>query len=67
VHDTADYENTAPCDKEVPGGTCEAQLQQMDIQWKPLIMMSWGLALFDNSNRLITLSGGYKNLRYLTL
>jgi len=25
-----------------------------------------GLALFDNNNRLITLSGGYKNLHYLT-
>jgi hypothetical protein len=25
-----------------------------------------GLALFDNNNRLITLSGGYKNLYYLT-
>jgi hypothetical protein len=24
-----------------------------------------GLALFDNNNRLITLSGGYKNLHYL--
>ena len=36
------------------------------IQWKPLIMITLGLALFDNSNRLITLSGGYKNLHYLT-
>jgi hypothetical protein len=25
-----------------------------------------GPALFDNDNRLITLSGGYKDLRYLT-
>jgi hypothetical protein len=25
-----------------------------------------GAALFDKNNRLITLSGGYKNLRYLT-
>jgi hypothetical protein len=25
-----------------------------------------GPALFDNNDRLITLSGGYKNLRYLT-
>ena len=35
-------------------------------QWKPLIMIIVGLALFDNNNRLITLSGGYKNLHYLT-
>ena len=36
------------------------------IQWKPLIMITLGLVLFDNNNRLITLSGGYKNLHYLT-
>ena len=36
------------------------------IQWKPLIMITLGPALFDNNNRLITLSGGYKNLHYLT-
>jgi hypothetical protein len=35
-------------------------------QWKPLIMINLGLALFDNNNRPITLSGGYKNLHYLT-
>jgi hypothetical protein len=35
-------------------------------QWKPLIMITLGLALFDNNNRLITLSEGYKNLRYVT-
>jgi hypothetical protein len=29
-------------------------------------MIIWGLALFDNNNWLITLSGGYKNLHYLT-
>jgi hypothetical protein len=29
-------------------------------------MISLGPALFDNNNRLITLSGGYKNLHYLT-
>ena len=29
-------------------------------------MISLGPALFDYSNRLITLSGGYKNLHYLT-
>jgi hypothetical protein len=28
-------------------------------------MIALGLALFDNNNRLITLSGGYKNLHYL--
>jgi hypothetical protein len=38
----------------------------MVIQWKPLIMITLGPALFDNNNRLITLSGGYKNLHYLT-
>ena len=29
-------------------------------------MITLGPALFDNNNRLITLRGGYKNLRYLT-
>ena len=29
-------------------------------------MITLGLALYDNNNRLITLSGGYKHLRYLT-
>jgi hypothetical protein len=29
-------------------------------------MIALGPALFDNNNRLITLSGGYKNLHYLT-
>jgi hypothetical protein len=37
-----------------------------DIQWKPLIMITLGSTLFDNNNRLITLSGGYKRLHYLT-
>jgi hypothetical protein len=36
------------------------------VQWKPFIMITLGLALFHNNNRLITLSGGYKNLHYLT-
>jgi hypothetical protein len=36
------------------------------VQWKPLIMITLGPALFNNNNRLIILSGGYKNLRYLT-
>jgi hypothetical protein len=36
------------------------------IEWKPLIMITLGLALFDNNNRLIILSRGYKNLHYLT-
>jgi hypothetical protein len=36
------------------------------IQWKPLIMITLGPALFDNNNLLITLSGGYKNLHYLS-
>ena len=35
-------------------------------QWKPLIMITLGPALFGNNNRLITLSGGYNNLHYLT-
>ena len=38
----------------------------VEIQWKPLIMITLGPALFDKNNRLITLSGGYKNLHYLT-
>ena len=29
-------------------------------------MITLGPALFDDNNRLITLSGGYKNLHYLT-
>ena len=29
-------------------------------------MITLGPALFDNNNRLITLSGGYNNLHYLT-
>jgi hypothetical protein len=36
------------------------------IQSAPLIMITLGPALFDNNNRLITLSGGYKHLHYLT-
>ena len=36
------------------------------IQWKPLIMITLGPALFDNNNRLITLSGGHNNVNYLT-
>jgi hypothetical protein len=36
------------------------------VQWKPLIMITLGLVLFDNNNRLITLSTGYKNVHYLT-
>jgi hypothetical protein len=40
--------------------------QSMVIQWKPLIMIILGPALFDNNNRLITLSGRSKNLHYLT-
>jgi len=30
-------------------------------------MITLGPAFLDNYNRLITLSGGYKNLHYLTL
>jgi hypothetical protein len=29
-------------------------------------MITLALALFDNNNRLLTLSGGYKHLHYLT-
>jgi hypothetical protein len=36
------------------------------IQWKPLSMITLEFALFDKNNWLITLSGGYKNLHYLT-
>jgi hypothetical protein len=55
---------------------CESVCVYLDIyiyihththtQWKPLIMIILGPVLFDNNNRLITLSGGYKNLHYLT-
>ena len=44
----------------------EAISNSEEVQWKPLIMITLGPALFDNNNRLITLSGGYKNLHYLT-
>ena len=30
----------------------------LEIQWKPLIMITVGPAPFDNNNRLITLNGG---------
>jgi hypothetical protein len=36
------------------------------IQWKLLIMIKLGPAIFDTNNRLIALSGGYKNVHYLT-
>jgi hypothetical protein len=39
---------------------------EIQVKQKPLIMITLGPALFDNNNRLITLSGGYKNLHYLT-
>ena len=45
---------------------CRLSGIQLVIQWKPLIMITLGPALFDNNNRLITLSGGFKNLHYLT-
>jgi hypothetical protein len=38
---------------------------QYVVQWKLLIMITLGLALFVNNKRLITLSRGYKNLLYL--
>jgi len=38
----------------------------VQLQWKPLIVITLGPALFYNYNRLITLSGGYKNLHHLT-
>jgi hypothetical protein len=41
-------------------------LPQRRVQWKPLIMITLGPALFDNNNWLITLSGGYEKLHYLT-
>ena len=40
--------------------------QEIHIQWKPLIMITLGPALFVNNNRLIKLSGEYKHLHYLT-
>ena len=42
------------------------QVMQNYIQWKSLIMITLGPALFDNNNRLITLSEGYNNLHCLT-
>ena len=44
----------------------ENRIPKRVLQWKQLIMITLGPALFDNNNWLITLSGGYKNLRYLT-
>jgi hypothetical protein len=44
----------------------KAQQNYAHIQWKPLIMITLGPALCDNSNRLITLSRGYKDLHNLT-
>jgi hypothetical protein len=41
-------------------------LSRFDIELKLLIMITLGLALFDNNNWLITLKGGYKNLHSLT-
>jgi hypothetical protein len=59
--------------KLFPGNTCwgktvlrGSHFPRVITQWKPLITITLGLALFDNNNRLITLSGGYKNLHYLT-
>ena len=31
--------------------------ERIEVQWKPLIMITLGPVLFDNNNRLITLSG----------
>jgi hypothetical protein len=42
------------------------EIMSLYIQWKPLIMITLGPALFDNNNLLITLRRGYKNLHYLT-
>ena len=42
-------------------------MEGLQVQWKQLIMITLGPTLFDNNNRLITLSGGYKNLYYLTV
>jgi hypothetical protein len=39
---------------------------ELQIQWKPLIMITLGPTLFDSNNQLITLSGGFKKLHYLT-
>jgi hypothetical protein len=43
-----------------------ANASKNQLQWKPLIMITLRPALFDKNKRLITLSGGYKNLHYLT-
>ena len=36
---------------------CVCVCVYIHIQWKPFIMITLGPALFDNNNRLITLSG----------
>jgi len=41
------------------------KIHSLQIQWKPLNVITLGPALFDNNNRLITLSGVYKNLHCL--
>jgi hypothetical protein len=46
--------------------TSQSCCSQIHIQWKPLLMITLGPALFYNNNWLITLSGGYKTLHYLT-
>jgi hypothetical protein len=51
------------CEK---GSWSSMGLGSWEIQWKPLIMITFGPALFDNNNRLITLIGEYKNLHCLT-
>ena len=47
---------------------CSAFLKKKEyhIQWKLLIMIILGPAIFDKNNWLITLSGGYKYVHYLT-
>jgi len=58
--------NTVLCENVEKNLLWNNSLYFLNIQWKPLIMIILGLALFDNNNRLITLSEGHKNLHYLT-
>ena len=49
------YKMVVPVKKEC-GHLCVENLE-IQVQRKPLIMITLGPALFDNNNRLITLSG----------
>jgi hypothetical protein len=64
--DPTNFRFVAQCLNHCPTTCLPRNRVDSEIQWKPLIMITLGRALFDNNNRLITLSGSYKNLHYLT-